>query len=170
MSIYRKISYLRKDLGLSQVGLAYHANVSLPTIQNIEAGKANPSLSVLQAITSVLGYAVRLEPAEPDWDLLAKCGAPFLEKKSSKGIQASPELLSGLLKKVCHYLNTHKEAKQRMVEAVQGLLLAIYFHYPQFFRKSFKNSQAVHLIFPKKITPRLLKLKRISLSNISEYL
>jgi len=41
---------LRSQSGYSQVRLAQESGVSLPTIQNIEAQKANPTIDILEKI------------------------------------------------------------------------------------------------------------------------
>ncbi|PIS11624.1 MAG: XRE family transcriptional regulator, partial [Bdellovibrio sp. CG10_big_fil_rev_8_21_14_0_10_47_8] len=50
MHIAEQVRSLRLSLGLTQSQLATLAKVSLPTIQNIEAGRANPGLDVVERI------------------------------------------------------------------------------------------------------------------------
>ena len=57
------ISYHRKQAGLSQVGLAMHAEVSRNVVQDLEAGKERASWRNLRAVLGVLN--IRLEPAGP---------------------------------------------------------------------------------------------------------
>jgi y4mF family transcriptional regulator len=45
----------RQKLGLKQEDLSEMIRISTKTIQNIENGKANPSLNTLQKLSSVLG-------------------------------------------------------------------------------------------------------------------
>jgi len=64
--------------GLTQTELAHRSGVSLPTVQNLEAGRANPTLATLQAVLNALGLELSLEPRSADWDELALCGAPLM--------------------------------------------------------------------------------------------
>ena len=50
-----KIKYLRHELGMTQDELAKKANVSRRTISSLENGHYNPSLSLANEITKVLG-------------------------------------------------------------------------------------------------------------------
>ena len=49
----------RRDLcKLTQTELAVRAGVSLPSIQNMEAGRANPSLRTLEKVFSIIGVKI----------------------------------------------------------------------------------------------------------------
>lgn len=45
----------RKSLGVDQMALSELSGVAVHTLSNIESGKGNPTLSVLNMITRVLG-------------------------------------------------------------------------------------------------------------------
>ena len=62
---------------MSQVDLAFRTGVSLPTIQNIEAGTANPSIAILKKIVNCFGYEITITPSEPDWKKLIALGLPM---------------------------------------------------------------------------------------------
>ena len=79
------IKKARSDAGLTQFELAHMAEVSLPTVQNIEAEKANPSLSTLGSLFRVLGYEIEVKYKSRVWDLLSVCGAPLLLKAATRG-------------------------------------------------------------------------------------
>jgi transcriptional regulator with XRE-family HTH domain len=53
-----KVKQLRNAKGWSQVKLAVNADVSLGTIQAIENGSANPTLSVMQKVARALEVEV----------------------------------------------------------------------------------------------------------------
>lgn len=75
---------LRQDL--SQRELAERAGVSLPTLNRLEGGRANPSLSVLLAILKALGRAEDLRVVftlEPSPLLLATGTAGERRRKAS---------------------------------------------------------------------------------------
>jgi transcriptional regulator with XRE-family HTH domain len=161
---------MRNDMGLSQTELAALSKVSLPTIQNIEAGKANPSLSVVKSLSDALGLEVKVKLSEPDWDLLVNCGLPLIsEKKRAQGAP-NADMLAQLIRKACVFTLQAGQIDRRKKEALQALLLAIQTHYPTYFKLSFRKCSAVQDVFPKKITGRIIKLKRIALSHISQYL
>ena len=80
----------RELFGLTQTKLSALSGVSLPTIQNIEAGRANPELETLQKLLHVLGIETQWGTRKPDWDFLSTCGVPLLGSQSSR----KPELRS----------------------------------------------------------------------------
>ena len=53
------------DSGLTQAEFAAHRGVSLPTLKNIEAGKANPTVETLDAIGSVFGLKAGFVRSKP---------------------------------------------------------------------------------------------------------
>lgn len=75
--ISEPIRETRRLLGISQTALAVRAGVSLATVQNIEAGRANPSLSTLERLLAPLGLGLAVEPRQADWDALAAFGLPL---------------------------------------------------------------------------------------------
>ena len=83
MRISQPIRDTRRCLGISQTALAVRAGVSLATLQNIEADRANPSLSTLEKLLEPLGLGLALEPQQADWDALAGLGLP-LSRRSSR--------------------------------------------------------------------------------------
>ena len=60
MDISDKVKERRQLLGITQQDLADISGVGLRTIKQIEAGKANPSLSTLVCILDVLGLEIVL--------------------------------------------------------------------------------------------------------------
>jgi transcriptional regulator with XRE-family HTH domain len=56
----------RLALGLRQGDLAGLARISVHSLSNIESGRANPSLEVLESLLDCLGLAVRLVPRESE--------------------------------------------------------------------------------------------------------
>src|SRR5271154_1495301 len=69
---------MRSRLGITQMELAKRSHVSLPTIQNIEANDANPSLETLLALTESLGLEINLSVKKANWDVLAAYGVPLI--------------------------------------------------------------------------------------------
>ena len=64
----KELKSLRLNKGLTQSALAQKSGVSLPTIQNIELGKANPSLQIIQKLLKALGaqFEIHLNPETVD--------------------------------------------------------------------------------------------------------
>jgi transcriptional regulator with XRE-family HTH domain len=125
----------RIQLGLTQVELAQQSGVSLLTVQNIENGRANPSLETLEALAKSLNLKLILEPQKTDWNKLSFFGAPLT-----------------------------------LGENLKVMILAIRDHYPSVFRDYFRNSPAIVQLIPKKMSGRLIKLRRLALSRMAEYL
>lgn len=54
----------RKELGITQPHLAEIAEISTNTLYKLERGQGNPSLSVLNKLTKVLGMELTLQVKE----------------------------------------------------------------------------------------------------------
>jgi len=66
MKMYKFIKQRRILLGINQQDLADFSGVSLRTIREIEAGKANPSIETLTSIIDVLGLEIDLKIKNSD--------------------------------------------------------------------------------------------------------
>jgi len=66
----KMISELRKQKGLTQEDLVEKCNISVRTIQRIEAGEVSPRSYTLKIILDVLGYD--LERMKEEFDLTEK--------------------------------------------------------------------------------------------------
>jgi len=51
----------RKELSIDQKSLAEMAEVSVHTLSDIESGKANPTIEILDKILQVLGLELRVD-------------------------------------------------------------------------------------------------------------
>jgi len=60
----RRLKERRRGLGMLQGDLAGLAGVSVHTLSNIESGKANPSLDVLEPLLDCLGLEMNLVPRD----------------------------------------------------------------------------------------------------------
>ena len=167
MHIGYLIKQRRRQRGYSQVVLAAKANISLPTIQNLEAGKANPTLDILRRLEKSLAISVEIQSQEPDWGYLVQFGLPYVihsavsKKKPFSYNQYAAEILRAV-----NYIKKSDEG--RLKEALAALLFALQQHYPTYFEYCL-SSHSVHS-FLKKIpsSGRLIKLKRIALAKISK--
>lgn len=159
----------RLALGLTQAELAARAGVSLATVQNLEAGRANPALETAGRILACL--AMRLEPAQvaPDWTALAAHGLPMAGQLPGKALR-SPSSLRLLLEGAL--LASRDEANQnpRQSEALQALMLALAHGYPSLYAAWFSRSALAKAWVPVCPSGRVIKLRRIALSVLAEYL
>src|SRR5437868_5975395 len=97
----------RQILGYSQVELAALSGVSLPTLQNIEAGKGNPSLDTINLLFKSLELRLThtVEPA--DWDLLAACGLALTPLHQTKIVFSKEVLLQQIKRAIVELENSH---------------------------------------------------------------
>ncbi len=161
----------RMDLGLSQSQLAHLSAVSLATIQNLEADRANPSLQTITAILGSLGYSLTVRCNGPDWDALSACGAPLMSG-TAKPREHSRELLLQSLRAAAAALGKGAlvDASPRELESLQALLLAVESQFPTFFKKHLGCSPSIRKLLPDTLSGKHIKLKRLAESRISEYL
>ena len=173
MSIAHLIRYQRKHKQLTQMQLAVQSGLSLPTIQNLEGGRAgNPTFDVLEKIGKVLELRLALESLEPDWRFLIEFGLPLGQEKKQK-----PETSFSSLRfleecqKAMRYLLKYKVPESdRRFEAVAALLDALQRHYPQYLLYCFDQSLVKEFMKNIKRDGRMIKLSRIALSKISKVL
>lgn len=161
-----QIKNLRLSQGLSQQALASKAGVSLPTLQNIEAGKANPTIEVINKLLSALGAEIKISLKKPDIDILAAMGLPITSSKKPR-FRSTLELLKQQI--FAFAAQDSSQIAEREREAFQALLMALALHYPDLYKKNFKKSSA-DAFLPLKPTGRHIKLYRIAKAKIAEYL
>lgn len=155
----------RKRLGYSQGRLAQLAGVSLPTIQNIESGRANPCLQVLSEVVRALGLSIALSTRRADWDYLSACGVPITSAQKAEPVTATrftEELTCALVQAI------EEKLDERARLALGATFLALKTHYPSRF-KIFSNSLMVKELVAMR-DPRILKLRRLALSGIARFL
>lgn len=177
MCLSDRIRPARELLGLTQTELAHRSGLSLPTIQNLEAGRANPTQATLDAVLGVLGLEVRVGPRRADWDRLARCGAPLLLTGREGSVRETsfrptPGSLLEELRTACLELRDHRdqEGQERRRDAVQGLLLALRVHFPSFFQEHVAGVPLYqdHLSAP--VDGRTVRLAREAVAVLAEYL
>ena len=162
----------RKRCGLTQAALATSAGVSLATIQNLEAGRANPSLMLLDRILDALGLHIEIVPDPPDWDALASLGLP-LSAADPRAVVRDEEALVRHIRRAAAALAeevVEPGSSARHVEALQALLLALRDHYPSLWRRALGRATSVSALMPMEIDGRLIKLRRMARARLGEYL
>lgn len=170
MDQLNKIRLTRQSLKMSQVTLAHLSGVSLPTLQRIELGIANPSLSTVLAIYEALGLTLTVEPCAFDFDELAALGAPVQMHQSVK-IQKNKDSLLKAIKSACKYIVVSgKKVTAREREALSSTVFVLRNYYPTVYRELLRELPAAEDFLPKEIDGRLIKHKRLILSALAGYL
>lgn len=164
----------RKELGVSQVKLAQLSGVSLPTIQNIEAGKSNLSLALLEKLLLALNLRIQIFSQQIDWTKAIQLGIPITTDKSLKKISIKDyqnELDIFLNSLPVNKIEYGEDA--RAWEALTSYLWAFHDHYPKVFKSltSYKKTKKILDFNLKNLeVSRLIKLRRISLATLSSIL
>ncbi|HPI40033.1 MAG TPA: helix-turn-helix transcriptional regulator [Pseudobdellovibrionaceae bacterium] len=167
-----KISELKKfrlNHGWTQVELAQKCGVSVATIQNAEAGKANLELGTLKKILKVFNKKILfvnnqfdIEKQKQNW---ASIGVPLMYEGSTF-VPTQEQLVSCLNSSFIWEKQNH--LKERELFAMIGFLSALYDHYPSLFTQlnpelnDWFNQNREKYLKP--------NLRRISLSNLGAYL
>jgi hypothetical protein len=151
--------------------LAAEAGVSLATLQSVEAGTANPSLSTLHKLFRPLGLHVEVSPGPADWDALVAYGLP-LGGGARRASSADLSILPREMKRAALELSGEGDVpdRQRKRECFQALALALQCHFPSTYRAWFKRSRAVRALTPSSPTDRVIKLTRIAREAVAEVL
>jgi transcriptional regulator with XRE-family HTH domain len=158
-------------LGISQLELSHLSRVSLATIQNLEAGRANPSLRILAPILRALGLELDLVETNADWDLLIDHGLPLSKHGSGEQAPTAVSLLQHLRLAARDVDRGRITAgAERKRESLDALLLALKTSFPSRYRKWFGRSPLFERLTPKRPSGRVIKLKRIAEARLGEYL
>jgi DNA-binding XRE family transcriptional regulator len=171
-SLGRSLRGHRVELGLTQSALARKAGVSLATVQNVEAGRANPAMATVKRILDQVGMTIEWKPREADWDALATFGLPLRPARTRRRRVRSAAALRALLLPALVEVRSSKDAddRERKVEALRALLLALRDHYPSVFRRELAGSPAVRPFVPANPTGRVVRLARMARAMLGEYL
>ena len=161
-------------MGLSQQKLAELSQLSIATIQNLETDKSNPTLKVIESISSVLNFNIEIIPHRTDWELLSYYGLGLTtdnDKPSNFKKNRSKHELVDLLISACLEIKNSKTItdKGRYQVAVESLVLALKNHYGKTFIESL-SQPIIKEFIPKEILGKHLKLYRYSKSILGEYL
>ncbi len=157
-----ELKSLRTAKGYTQYELAEKAGVSLPTIQNIEAGRANPSLSNIELILGALDARLEIKINLQSFDLLDLFN---MDLERFKKIDLKKMLLQ--------FFESAKEKpfQDRDLDLMAALLSGLSAHYPLWMKQQKFDSATLkkwHLL-EKKIDPsRLIKFRRIWVAKISQ--
>lgn len=159
-SIFTRIKMSRQRQGLSQVGLAAKTGLGLATIQNIEAGRANPEWSTLAALFSVLN--LKFEITSTTLEDLAGFGCPMMTSGNPQQVPSRERLV-----RILRSLDLESVSGFAREEgAVSAWLAALRDHYPSVWREASIPVQS--WLAKRKAVP--LKQRRIALARLAEYL
>jgi len=119
---------MRTQRGWSQDQLTHECHVSLPTIQNIEAGKANPTMEILSKILDSLGFDIHIVPKAFNARTAVDLGVPLSDMRGTKDekfiISHSTQSPDNLTKEANHWIQLFKFKKfHPREEAVVSLLM-----------------------------------------------
>jgi len=169
--IGRQIRERRRLLGLSQSALARAAGVSLATVQNTEAGRANPALSTLSSLLAPLGLAADVAPTPADWDALVALGLPLAGEPPRDVVRDAETLRRHIGRATLALARDRQQAgAERKREGLQALLLALHTHFPSVTRRWLRASPPVRALLRVAPSGRVVKLARIARQTLSEYL
>ncbi len=169
--IGREVRRARNALRLTQARLAARAGVSLPTVQNVEAGRANPAHSTLCRLLGPLGLSLELGVPRADWDALSAHGLPLGRGPAPRTRSRAASLVRLVGDATLDLaLSPAGPESDRRREALQALLLAIRTHFPTFFRRRLDRLPAVRLLLPAEPSGRVVKLGRIARDAVAGYL
>jgi transcriptional regulator with XRE-family HTH domain len=163
-----ELKQLRHEYKLSQFELAQESGVSLPTIQKIESGQANPTLEVMEKIFSVLGLQLQVQCPAVDMDRAIAFGVPLTGKKNSSVILNKNTLKIEARKWIQQLIGG--KFNEREEDALIAFFLALKLHFPDFYQKSISTPLIEKQLKSKMFEGRIIKLYRIALSNVSLYL
>lgn len=165
----------RRAVGMSQVELAAASDVSMSMIQLIEKGRSNPTVPVFRKILRALGLDVVVRSSF-DWSQLVVHGGPLFSdsaKPASPPGRRDSQTLKTALLEACLHLEAdaeHGTLDPRRREAVEAMLLAYRLHYPLRYARLEKKSPLIRKFGAFRIIGRHIKLKRIALEYMKEYL
>lgn len=163
----------RYQMQISQVDFSHLTGVSLPCLQQIEAGKGNPTLKTVRKILKVMGLDIHLNLSPYNWERLISLGLPLsLNKKEQLSIKKpSASLLCSEVHRASLSLlfDPQQEGAERKKEALQALILAIQTHYPSLYKRIYKKGIPKDF-FSYNNPGKVIKLKRIALRRLSFYL
>lgn len=159
----------RLAIGMTQQRLAQLADVSLATLQNIEAARANPEISTLDKLARELGLDVQIVPQKADWAQWSHLGLPLMlmHDRPAPAARNSRDVLVSELIRISQHLDEVRP-RTREGDALRAFFIAIRDHYPSVWRLTPKS---IHLWVRKNpLDRRLIKLRRMAISRLSEYL
>lgn len=166
MNFHSYIRDQRKQRGLTQIELANLSQVGIATIQNIEAGKANPEIKTLEKILSAMGLELVSQKKPINWDLLTSLGIPLLRSSGAEMVRPDKALLLSTLPDLIAVL-ANLDKHNRESSAIISFLWALQDHYPTTYSRIAKVQRSQ---IEKQFMYGTPKLRRLSIAKLQEYL
>lgn len=167
MELTRKIKEARTQLKLTQAELAVRANVSLATLQNIEAGRANPEIATLERICEPLGLEINLKKKEIDWATWISIGVPLLSNETIRLVRPDRSILINSLYRLPEVILATPPGSREQI-ALISFLCALRDHYPKVYSQLKPGIRKQHEPYIQKFASP--KLRRLALAKLQEYL
>ncbi len=109
--------------------------------------------------------------ARADWDFLAAAGLPLLGRRTSKLRPTGGRLVVQIQQAVLEVnAGGGIEDRERKVESLQALLLALKIHFPTFYRLNVSRYPSLKALVPVRPSGRTVKLVRLAARLLAEYL
>ena len=162
------LKQLRTSYGLSQVQLSNESEVSLPTIQNIEAGKANPTLEVISKLMKVFGLQIQIVAPSFSAERAATFGVPLLVEPDPSFRPNKKNLTLEVRTWIQQVISEKVSARDK--DAIIAFCLAIRLHYPKFYAQKIASPILDRLTQNGSNDARNIKLYRLALAKMSQYL
>ena len=179
LALARRIRRRRRALGLTQAVVAARARVSLATMENLEAGRANPTLSTLRDVLGPLGLELEIRSEAADWDALVPFGLPLSSfsnaaRPAAGLLRGDPAEIPALVRRAAADLESPEPGPdaERKGEALAAFLLALGTHFPTTCKAWFGTAPELGRFLPFDTHPagRVIKLARVARRTLSEIL
>jgi transcriptional regulator with XRE-family HTH domain len=164
MNISRILRQARLQKKLSQMEVARRSHISLATIQNIEAGRANPEWDTLSALLKALSLKIEVQSQPLDWLLLASLGCPLLMNSTHPTEPNRSDLVEFLATTDISLHKTQMDDRQTL--ALANWLWALRDHYPSLWEQTHRVTRK----WLETLQPANIKLRRLALSRLATYL
>lgn len=170
MNIGRIVRTNRQIRGLSQSELAHQAGVSLPNLQRIEAGRANPGLLTVKKILDQLKIQITFQTEPVDWDELSALGFPIASQKEVLIAPNLDHLIRAVLSAAIELSSPYGAKLERERDSLIAVLWVLRHHYAPLFDKRLKGKKIIQPFLPDGLTGPQIKLQRIVKGNLCRYL
>lgn len=169
MNIAGEIRKRRVSLGMTQQKLSEFAEISLSTLQKIEAQQVSPSVDTVIKLLKSLHLKLTVQSESPAWEELASLGLPFTVNQIVS-IERSEKNLVQKLSLALTSLSDEELKTTREGHAVSATIWALHLHYPKVFRKIKKLPQVSKILSDRSTPGAVIKLYRLCLTSIGKYL
>ena len=155
---------------MSQVTLAGMSQVSLPTIQNLEADRGNPSIDILEKLGAILGLSFRIDSSVLNWNLLAHFGVPVWSSRSKVSCSDNLAIFFCELRRAIVW-SSENPGYEREKEALFATVIAIRDHFGTTYSKYLsdleRDFESLQSFYRLPMTGRIIQLRRQALARLA---